>query len=116
MFEIERNTIWLTRGDTFKAVIEIRDRSGDIYEPEVGDSLKFHLKRHYEDVNCIVEKSIPTDSLMLWLRPEDTQQLPYGTYVFEVELTFNNGDVDTIIGKAPEPKNDAKLILTKEVK
>lgn len=116
MFEIERNTIWLTRGDTFKANIEIVDRDGEPYEPEVGDTLRFHLKRHYEDAVCIVEKTIPADTLMLWLRPEDTQQLPYGTYVFEVELTFANGDVDTIIGKAPEPKNDAKLILTKEVK
>ena len=116
MFEIENNTIWLTRGDTFKATIDIKDRSGQTYEPQTGDVLKFHLKRHYEDETCIIEKTIPTDPILLWLQPSDTQNLPYGNYVYEVELTFANGDVDTIIGKAPEPKDDAKLILTKEVK
>lgn len=51
---------------------------------------------------------IPTSTMILHLDPEDTKDLGFGEYVYDVELTFANGDVDTFI-------NNAKFILAPEV-
>ena len=81
--------------------------------PQPGDRLRFALKKHYDDANPLINKQIPMDTLILELEPEDTKDLDYGKYVYDIELTFAGGDIDTIIGK--EPDQDARFILMQEV-
>jgi len=107
-FSVKKNAITLTRGDTFKATISIANPDGTPYEPEEGDSIRFALKKRYEDDNVLIEKPIPTDTLILVLEPEDTKPLMFGDYVFDIQLTKANGDVDTFITKS-------RLTLTEEV-
>ena len=45
---------------------------------------------------------------MLHLEPNDTKTLDVGEYVYDIQLTTSDGDVDTFIAMA-------KLILTEEV-
>jgi hypothetical protein len=46
--------------------------------------------------------------MILHLEPDDTKGLGFGEYVYDVELTFANGDVDTFI-------NNARFSLVPEV-
>ena len=109
MVEISGTTIKMTRGDTLRAVLDLFDEEGNRYTPISGDSLRFAMKKNYNDATPILFKSIPNDTLELWLEPNDTKNLPQpSSYVYDIEITYANGDVDTFIDKA-------KLILTEEV-
>lgn len=97
MFFIKGTEIIMTRGDTFKATLTIQDSYGDIYVPQEGDVIRFAMKKRYSDKSVLISKIINNDTLELKLDPKDTKSLPFGNYVYDVELTYANGDVDTFI-------------------
>ena len=107
-FRVKNTTIYLTRGDTFKALITITNPDGTIYTPQEGDEIRFAMKQDVEDEECLIIRDIPLETMMLILYPADTKQLEYGTYVYDIQLTKANGDVDTFI-------TASKLKLTYEV-
>ena len=110
MYTVKKTSITLTRGDTFKAQISITDKDGNPYEPKEGDSVRFAMKKTYTDPDSkvLIVKDIPTDTLILTLDSEDTKELPFGQYVYDIQLTTSAGEVDTFITKA-------SLTLTEEV-
>lgn len=107
-YSVSGTTIVLTRGDTFKAKISINDSSGQPYIPVPGDTIRFAMKVNYEDVRPLLVIDIPIDTMLLILKPEDTKELAFGKYVYDIQITKANGDVDTFISKA-------QLKLTEEV-
>lgn len=96
-FKVNRNTIYLTRGDTFKAQVTIENPDGTVYTPVEGDTIRFALKKSIDDAECLIYKDIPIDTGLLVINPEDTKSLEFGSYVYDVQLTKVNGDVDTFI-------------------
>lgn len=102
------NMIFLTRGDTFKAVLTITYPDGSIYTPIEGDRIRFALKKDIDDEECLIWNDIPIDTMMLIISPEQTKNLEFGTYIYDIQLTKANGDVDTFI-------TASKLKLTAEV-
>ena len=107
-FKVRKNTIFLTRGDTFKAHLTINYPDGSVYTPKEGDSIRFALKENIEDEECLILRDIPIDTMLLVLYPEDTKELEFGNYVYDIQLTKANGDVDTFI-------TASKFKLTAEV-
>lgn len=107
-FKVRNTTIYLTRGDTFKAQITITNPDGTIYTPQEGDQIRFAMKEDVNDEECLIWRNIPIDTMILELDPGDTKELDYGTYVYDIQLTKANGDVDTFI-------TASKLKLTYEV-
>lgn len=107
-FKVKKNTIFLTRGDTFKAMLTINNPDGSVYTPVEGDTIRFALKENVEDEECLILRDIPIDTMLLVLYPEDTKSLEFGSYVYDIQLTKANGDVDTFI-------TASKLKLTAEV-
>lgn len=97
MQNVIQNNIYLTRGDTGKFEVVMEDSTGTKYMPQEGDVVRFMMKKNYSQEAVIIEKEIPNDTLMLELEPEDTKELPFGIYVYDIELTYANGDVDTFI-------------------
>jgi hypothetical protein len=110
MYTVKKTTITLTRGDTLKAQIHITDKEGNPYEIQEGDEVRFAMKKNYSDpdTEVLIVKQVPTDTLILTLEPTDTKDLPFGTYVYDIQLTTAAGEIDTFIAKA-------SLILTEEV-
>lgn len=107
-YSVAGSTITLTRGDTFRATVNITDSNGLPYIPSPGDTIRFAMNRNYAAGEPLILKNIPTDTLNLVIDPEDTKTLPFGNYVYDIELTDSAGNVDTFIAKA-------RLILTEEV-
>lgn len=97
MYKIEGTAITLTRGDSFYAEVIMKNPDKTDYTPQQGDSVRFALKKKYQDAEPLILKQIPTNTLVLHLEPEDTKSLPFGKYVYDIELTKANGDVDTFI-------------------
>lgn len=108
MYKVNGTTIVLTRGDTFRAYISIKKSDGNDYVPAAGDSLRFALKRYPGSNDLLILKPIPLDTCLLQLDPEDTKNLPFGDYSYDIELDFANGDVDTIIP-------NSRFVVDKEV-
>lgn len=109
MVSISGTTIKMTRGDTLRVILTLKDEEGNTYIPVSGDQIRFAMKRTYNESTPILIKEIPNDSLELWIEPEDTKNLPQpSSYVYDIQITYANGDVDTFIDKA-------KLQLTEEV-
>ena len=97
MYTIIGTDITLTRGDSFLA--HITPKQGDEeYEPQEGDRIRFAMKKSYKDTEPLIVKQIPIDTCLLELVPGDTKELPMGkTYVYDIELTYADGKVDTFI-------------------
>lgn len=100
MQKIVGTKISLTRGDTLKVKVSMVKPNGSEYIPDGSDSIRFAMKKHYEDTSVLIEKTIPNDTRLLWLEPSDTKPLEFGTYVYDIQLTHSDGDVDTFIDRA----------------
>lgn len=107
-WKIEGTTITLTRGDSFPLQIYLKV-NGEDYVPYEWDVINFRLKRNlmdskhtrYLDEKPFIQKQIPFDTMMLNLVPADTKKLPFGTYVYDLEITFGvTGEVYTFINNA----------------
>ena len=97
-YSVSDNKITMTRGDTVKISVTIKyKQTKELYTPVAGDRIKFSVKKYISDKNPIFEKDIPYDTLLLVIDPEDTMNLPFGPYIFDTQITFSNGDVDTFI-------------------
>ncbi len=105
--KVQGNRISLTRGDSMHVTVSIL-QNGEPYIPQEGDSIRFALKKDFDDEEPLVYRNIPIDTLQLILLPEDTKPLEFGKYWYDVELTKADGTVDTFIG--PERFN-----ITEEV-
>ena len=84
------------------------EREEEPYVPVTGDSIAFFLKHdamnskrtEYKDPEPLITKTVPIDTMILELDPEDTKQLEFGKYVYDLQLTFASGVVDTFINNA----------------
>lgn len=99
MFKINETAITLTKGDSFYCQIELT-KNGEAYTPAEGDVIRFGLKKSPFDTDALLEKVVPNDTLLLHLASADTKTLGAGKYVYDLEITYANGDVDTFINQA----------------
>ena len=107
--KINGTTISLTRGDTLKLKVDIFNPDGSEYVPLEGDTVRFALKSKYNDREPLILKDISINDLELTIEPEDTKDLKQPSdYVYDIQLTHINGDVDTFIDRA-------KFRITEEV-
>lgn len=104
---VKGTSIILTRGDTLRVKVNIT-LDGEEYTPVNGDSIRFAVKHpilnskqtEYKDTQPLIVKTIPNDTLILELQPQDTKPLGFGTYVYDIQITFSDGSVDTFITQA----------------
>lgn len=110
MLKVVGTSITLTRGDTARLSLSLTYKdTGEWYIPAEGDTIRFAMKKDYDDSSGpILTIQIDPETLELHIRPEDTKQLAYGTYKYDIQLTTADGDVDTFIDRA-------ELTLTEEV-
>lgn len=110
MVRLSGNTIYCTQGDTLDLQINITDQDGEPYIPEQNDLIRFAMKGNYRDAEPLIVKIIPNDTLRLRLESDETKRLkPRDVpYVYDVEITMDDGTVDTFIERQ-------KLYITEEV-
>jgi len=107
-YSVKKTTINLTRGDTFHANIVMHDSEGNPYYPVEGETIRFAMKKDYSDAEPLLVIDVPIETMELIISSEDTKNLPFGSYVWDMQITRVNGDIDTFITKA-------SLVLTEEV-
>lgn len=100
MLKVKRNKIFMTRGDTVSLKIDVVDLNGDPYYLQDGDDAIFRVKRSACDKNMLIEKELEVDDegiLYLLIEPEDTENLKFGIYTYEVEIITADDGHFTII-------------------
>lgn len=97
----DKNLILMTRGDTLILKIDIEDGEGNAFIPDPNDHLRFALKKDYNDMVPLIMKDIPVDTCILRLESEETKRLEQpGEYYYDIQLTYADGIVSTIIPNA----------------
>lgn len=102
--------ITMTRGDTFARTLILK-KNGQTYTPESGDVIRFAMAKVYKGktgYELLIEKTIDNSTLLWKLDPEDTADLEYGKYVYDLQMTYADGTVETFADKK-------QFILTEEV-
>lgn len=92
----ENNNITLTRGDSASIAVELKNPDGTDYSLQSGDILLFTVKYNCITEDIIIQKDISSDGIIN-LIPSDTNDLLYGVYFYDVQLTRTNGAVNTVI-------------------
>lgn len=93
----DNGTIRLTRGDTARLTIPITNSaSNSEYIMQSGDVLFFTVKKSAKDINYLFQKKVIGANL-IHIKPEDTDNLSFGKYKYDVQLTTASGDVYTVI-------------------
>ena len=83
----EDQRIIMTRGDTVKITVGIRYKdSTEYYDPIEGETVRFSVKTYLSDKTPAIEKDIPIESMILQLDPEDTKNLAFGPYHYDLQL------------------------------
>lgn len=95
MLTCVNNNISITRGDSAIFALTIKKADGEPYEITEGDTVIFTVKMSTFDTKIITQKTV-VDGVVR-LHPEDTKDLEYGTYYYDVELTQSDGFVSTVI-------------------
>ena len=91
MWSIEGNKITLTHGDTLPIGVTNLKLNGVAYTPQEGDVIKWAVKTDPEDAEPILEKVIPNDTLQTQLTMAESESLPLGNLVWDLQITFANG-------------------------
>lgn len=105
-----RQPIEMTRGDSelFQVSIVLNDAE---YTPQEGDQVRFTMRRandnalwgfmlfHYPAP--LIVKDIPISTMQLAIDPEDTKHLPFGRYIYDMQITFADGTVKTFVKPSP---------------
>ena len=105
------NKITLTRGDTLTLTLELTSTDGNPYEPEEGDSLRFAISTGYlggPAYELKYEMAIPMDTLTFTMLASKTKELDYKEYNYDIELTHQDGVVDTIISSTIKITGEVK--------
>ena len=92
---MENYEIYLTRGDTLPIKILITDQNKDPYELQEGDILYFTVKKSISTSEIVFQKKLQTNKFNI--EHDDTADIAYGKYVYDVQLTLADGTVWTII-------------------
>ena len=107
MFSVYGSTIKLTRGDTLTLKISLT-KDGEPFALGENDAVAFAVKTklnpsgtEYVDADPLITKAINAQDMTLRLDPADTKNMPFGQYFYDIEVTLEDGTVDTVINNAP---------------
>ena len=112
MIRIDDNyNIVMTRGDTFAKTLTLK-KNGETYTPVSGDVIRFAMSKVYKGkpgYELLLNKIIDNSTLLWVIEAEDTADLDYGRYVYDLEITYGStGYVETFADKKT-------ITLTEEV-
>ena len=102
MFKVdEDNTIHLTRGDTARFSIGriVNTVTNTNYTPTPEDTVTMTIKKTVLQADPYVQIIVPGGEV-LHIKPEDTKEMAFGKYVYDVQLKTADGGVYTIIQPA----------------
>lgn len=92
------NAIHLTRGDTARLLLSsvVNLVTGKEYILSADDTVTFTVKKTVYDTTPAVQITVPGGAA-IHIKPEDTKEMAFGNYLYDVQLTTADSDVYTVI-------------------
>lgn len=107
MIKVKGTDIFIVRGDAATINLTIKDKvAKNNYALDEKDKVTLSVKKDIYCKDILIQKDFENNTL--WLEKEDTQNLDFGEYVYDVQLTYQDGKKDTII-------QPSKFIILSEV-
>lgn len=94
MFRVVNNNITLIRGDSATISLSIQNADGSEYTILPTDSVTM-MVRQTPTSEVVISKTL--DNGVLNITPADTSNLPFGSYVYDIQIVHADGWTDTII-------------------
>jgi hypothetical protein len=98
--KIQGTDISMIRGDSESITLSLK-RDDVIIPFNQGDTVYFTVKQGYSTEKITLQKIITEfdegGNCIIEIEPEDTKELSFGSYVYDIQLTDSNGRVTTII-------------------
>lgn len=96
------NNIEFIRGDTKILLITVTDNNAAAYTPMPGDTLTMTVRD--DNGEKVIEKVSGDGSIAItegkWkitINPSDTAALPFGNYIYDIQVELVNGYTQTIV-------------------
>lgn len=110
--------LYHTRGDSGAFTVSFRDLEKALQVGvEKGDKLTFTAKVNINTKDIVLQKTVEITEYLSQVefkfKPEDTEDLKYGKYYWDVELETRDGEVLTL--SKTDSEKPGKFILTGEV-
>lgn len=83
MFQVVKNNVKMVRGDTGEIELSLTLDDGTAVEPSAYTAT-FSLKKNIDDIATIMQKTFVDGKISF--SHADTNNLPYGTYVYDVQV------------------------------
>ncbi len=91
MFKVIGSNIYHTRGDTARLNVDITDKDG---KEITGYTAMFSVKKKLKDVEYLFQLEVKNGAIDI--THEMTRDLPFGDYVYDIEVHTAEGEVQTI--------------------
>ena len=98
--KIQGTNISMTRGDSEMIKVTVKDTLGNIIPLVTGDTIYLTVRERMLSPTKIIEKIVTEfddGQALIIINPEDTNNLRFTSYVYDIQLTKENGSVKTII-------------------
>ena len=98
--KIQGTNISMTRGDSEMIKVTVKDTLGNIIPLVTGDTIYLTVRESMLSPTKIIEKIVTEfddGQALIIINPEDTNNLRFTSYVYDIQLTKENGSVKTII-------------------
>ena len=98
--KIKGTNISMTRGDSEAIKVAVKDTLGNVIPLVTGDTIYFTVRETMLNKTKIIEKIITEfddGKALITIDPQDTNDLNFVSYVYDIQLTKENGTVKTII-------------------
>lgn len=95
MLVIEDTTISLTRGDTAYLALDLTS-NGEPYELD-DYQVDLTVREGYEPTDKILFKKTVINSPQIVIEPADTNELAYGRYKYDIQITTSIGEIFTVV-------------------
>ena len=94
MYRVVNNNITMVRGDSATISLSIQNADGSEYTILPTDSVTM-MVRKTPTSEVVISKTL--DYGVLNITPADTSNLPFGSYVYDIQIVHGDGWTDTII-------------------
>lgn len=92
--------IKMTRGDSADITIELTTSGGEAYDFS-NDVVKFGVKRSAFESNLAIEKTVDSSTGKFTLEPEDTANLEFGDYLYDIRVYHTDSETGTVSISTP---------------
>lgn len=100
MLKIRGYNISLTRGDSAYITVQIVQHDGSRYLIQGNDKVRIQVRSKPNTGKLLFEAKMyfNQDKDLVWyIKPEDTNNIPAGKYVYDAQVELANGDIFTFI-------------------